>query len=185
MTDSAVTIVSTNQAKIAEIQAFLELTLTGASLDIQEIQSLDVEHVAREKGRAAFTALGRPVLVDDTGLSVETLGGLPGALVTWFLSALGPAGIVNLMRGQTNRNATAATAIAYADEHGVWTFLGQVSGTISEEPRGEQGFGFDEIFIPACCSRTYAEMNASEKTENSMRTVALKKLKRFLASRSP
>jgi XTP/dITP diphosphohydrolase len=172
--------VSTNGSKISEVERAIGLPIQGIALEINEIQSLDVEQVAREKALAAYAILHRPLLVDDTGLAIAALGGLPGALVTWFLSAIGPAGITALVRDPTKRQAVATTAIGYADKGGVWTFRGDRLGTIASAPRGEGGFGFDGIFIPDGQTKTYAEMEAVEKTEHSMRSTAIQQLRDFL-----
>ena len=58
--------------------------------------------------------------------------------------------------------------------------MGEVSGVIASQPRGDEGFGWDAIFIPDGSSKTWAEMNLDEKQQNSMRSLALNKLKRFL-----
>ncbi len=172
-----------NAKKAKEIELICGIPTECANLDIAEIQSLDVSEVARAKAAAAYALVKEPIVVDDTGMSIEALGGLPGALVSWFLDNLGPEGILRLVQGQENRKATVCTAIGYADENGVEVFLGQIDGSISEAQRGSEGFGYDPIFIPAGGSRTYAEMTADEKNAQSMRKLALDKLSTFLAGK--
>ncbi len=169
-----------NNKKVEEVRAITGLNVTAKNLDILEIQSLDVEEVAKAKARVAFELVGQPVIVDDTGMSIEALGGLPGALIVWFLDSLGPEGILRLMASEKNRKASVSTCIAYADETGVFAFTGKVLGTVSDSLRGETGFGYDPIFIPDGHDRTYAEMTADEKNEISMRKIALLKWKEFM-----
>lgn len=169
-----------NNKKVEEVRAITGLNVSAKKLDILEIQSLDVEEVAKAKALAAFRAVGRPVIVDDTGMSIDALGGLPGALVAWFLDSLQPTGILRLMANEKNRKASVSTCIAYADETGVSTFTGTIQGTIAILPRGENGFGYDPIFIPDGCDKTYSEMTTEEKNEISMRKIALLKLKKFI-----
>ena len=147
---------------------------------VQEIQSLSVEEVAASKALAAFAQTGRPVVVDDTGMSIEALNGLPGALVSWFLDALGPAGILGFVREAADRRASVSTCIGYADASGAKTFVGTIHGSLSTELRGSNGFGYDPIFIPEGEAQTYAEMTAEKRNANSMRTIALQKLKAHL-----
>ena len=97
-----------------------------------------------------------------------------------MLDTLGPAGLLKLVAGETNRRVTVSTCIAYADEKGVHTFVGSVSGSLADTLRGEGGFGYDPIFIPDGSDHTYAEMSAEEKNAGSMRKIALDKLKKFL-----
>jgi len=169
-----------NRQKVEEARAITGFAVLARKLDIPEIQSLDVEAVAKAQALAAFQISGCPVIVDDSGLSIEALAGLPGALVVWFLDTIRPVGILKLLVGETNRRATVSTCIAYADQAGVVAFTGTVRGKISETPRGENGFGYDPIFIPDGHDKTYAEMTAEEKNEISMRKIALLQFKEFM-----
>jgi XTP/dITP diphosphohydrolase len=136
------------------------------------------------EGSAAVSSQpgSEPVLVDDTGLSIEAWNGLPGALVTWFLGTVGPHGILSMASGLTDRRATVTTALGYATETGVRVFTGTVSGTLAMEPRGAFGFGYDSIFIPGNDGghRTYAEMTSEEKNRLSHRRRAVEDMRRSL-----
>src|SRR5687768_4595845 len=90
-------LVTGNKNKAAEVAKITGWEVEAMDVKVQEIQSLSVEEVAASKALAAFAQTGRPVVVDDTGMSIEALNGLPGALVSWFLDALGPAGILGLV----------------------------------------------------------------------------------------
>lgn len=177
---SSLTVITGNRGKAAEIGAILGMVVEHQALDITEIQSLDVEEVARDKAARAFEMIGKPVIVDDTGMSVQALGGMPGALIAWFLDNIGPDGILKLLDGSTDRRASVSTAIGYADNRGVHVFIGTVQGSIPDEPRGTNGFGYDPIFIPEGQEQTYAEMTSEQKNLGSMRAIALAKLADFL-----
>ncbi len=176
-------LVTGNARKAEEVRAIAGVEIVTRDLEIPEIQAVDVEVVAREKALTAFRLTGQPVLVDDTGLNIVALGNLPGALVTWFLQALGPAGIVNLLREEKNRQASVSTCIAYADQKGVHIFTGTIHGQIAESLRGENGFGYDAFFVPEGSAKTYAEMTSAEKNAISMRRIALLKFKDFMEKR--
>jgi len=169
-----------NKKKVEEVKAITGLNVVAKSLDIPEIQALNVEEVAKTKAQTAFQMTGHPVIVDDTGMSIDALNGLPGALVSWFLDALKPKGIVKLLSGEGNRKASVSTCIAYADQTGVFTFTGTVVGKIADSPKGKSGFGYDPIFIPKGQDRTYAQMSSDEKNEISMRKIALIKFGEFM-----
>jgi len=169
-----------NSKKADEIRAITSLAVSVKNFDIPEIQSLDIEEVSSAKALAAFQAVGSPVIVDDTGMGIEALNGLPGALVTWFLKKLGPEGILKIVPPDGNRKASVSTCIAYADENGAVTFTGTICGALAEFPKGENGFGYDSIFIPDGQTKTYAEMIPEEKNDNSMRKIALLKFKDFI-----
>lgn len=173
-------IITGNQEKADEISAITGLTIEAKNLELSEIQSLSVEEVAKKKAVAAYKIVRQPVLVDDTGMSIEALNGLPGAFVSWFLDSLGSQGVLNLIKNQENRKASVSTCIAYADVNGAQTFVGTVNGTIPTELRGDKGFGYDPIFIPDGNDKTYAEMTSEEKNEISMRKIALMKFKEYI-----
>jgi XTP/dITP diphosphohydrolase len=179
-----ITVVTGNAGKVKEIEAIIGAPVKTVVLDVKEVQSLSVNEVAGEKALAAYRKLGVPLIVDDTGLSIAELGGMPGALVTWFLETIGPDGILRLMRESEDRSASVSTCVAYCDGSGVQLFEGEIHGTISTESRGTNGFGYDSIFIPNGQSKTYAEMNTEEKNAESMRSIALSKLRQFLLHRS-
>lgn len=169
-----------NKSKLEEVRDITGLDIVSRKLDISEIQALDVRDVAEAKALSAFKKTGQAVIVDDTGMSIDAINGLPGAFVSWFLDTLGPEGILDLLRNKKNRKASVSTCIAYADETGVYTFLGTVDGSISINLSGDNGFGYDPIFIPEGYSQTYAEMSNSEKNEISMRKIALMKFKEYI-----
>jgi len=175
-----ITVITGNKGKAGEIGAILGIPVDNKALDIPEIQSLNVDEVARDKATRAYEIMGEPVIVDDTGMSIDALRGMPGALVVWFLDNIGTAGILKLLEGTTDRRASVSTAIGYADSSGVHVFNGTVNGSIPIQPRGTNGFGYDPIFIPEGQDRTYAEMSAEQKNEGSMRAIALAKLAEFL-----
>jgi XTP/dITP diphosphohydrolase len=173
--------VSSNPGKVREVEAILGVTVTQLPLDLPEIQALDVETVVADKARRAFAAAGAPVLVEDTGLYVDALRGLPGALVRWFLVTIGPAGICALIPPGADRAATARSAVALCDGGAVEVHIGETRGEIVTAPRGEGGFGWDPIFCPAGASRTFAEMDQEEKFFYSMRRRALDQVRERIA----
>lgn len=173
-----------NKKKVEEIKAITGFNVVAKNLEISEIQALDVEEVAKAKVLEAFKLIGKPVVVDDTGMYIDALNGLPGALVTWFLNKLKPKGIVKLLVHEKNRKATVSTCIAYADQDGARIFTGTVRGKIADSLRGRNDFGYDPIFIPDGHNKTYGEMSRKEKNEISMRKIALLKFKKFLSERT-
>jgi len=84
------------------------------------------------------------------------------------------------MTHQTNRAACFRTVIVLILEGKKYFFEGKVKGIISEEPRGNGGFGYDPIFIPEGFNKTFAELTAEEKNQISHRALALKRLSDFL-----
>lgn len=174
--------VSSNAGKVREVESILGTSVEQLALDLPEIQALDVEEVVRQKALTAFAQARRPVVVEDTGLYIDALSGLPGALVRWFLVTIGPQGICDLILPGVERGARARSAVAYCDGETVEVLTGETSGVITAEPRGSSGFGWDPIFQPDGSPRTFAEMDQDEKNRYSMRRKALERLRARLLS---
>ena len=163
---------TTNANKLREASRILGVQLEGVALDLPEIQALDVAEVAVRKARAAHEALGEVVMVEDSGLVVEAWNGLPGALTKWFVSTVGSQGILDMLVDGRDRSARAVCAVAVAGlGETIEVFVGEVTGSLAPEPRGESGFGWDPIFVPEGETRTYAEMG-EDKHANSHRARA-------------
>lgn len=175
------TILTGNQNKVTEFERLLGTTLENVKIDLTEIQSTDVREVAKHKAEEGFKHLGKPCFVDDTGLTIHAWGTLPGALIKWFLEGVGNEGILKMLGDTQSRQATVTTAIGYCDKNGPQVFVGELNGTISDMPRGDNGFGYDAIFVPEGSDRTFAEMNAEEKDAISMRSLAAQAFKDSIA----
>ncbi len=139
-----------------------------------EIRSDDVVSVAREAARHAYQESGRPVVVDDTGLYIDALNGFPKAYPAFVLETIGNEGILKLLKGGENRDATFVSAVGFCDGTTLRVFKGTMKGTISHEEIGNEGFGYDPIFIPDGYSMTYAQLGFEEKTAISHRTQAFR-----------
>jgi non-canonical purine NTP pyrophosphatase (RdgB/HAM1 family) len=173
-------IATSNPHKVREIQAILGRPLEQVSLDLPEIQAVEVSAVIRHKARQAFHAAGRAVLVEDTGLYFHAWNGLPGALIRWFMDSVGNEGLCRMLDGFADRRATARTCLGYFDGEEEHIFTGAIEGSIALHPRGASGFGWDAIFIPAGWDRTFGEGSAEEKHAISMRKLAVEGLRAHL-----
>lgn len=174
------TFVTSNPAKAEQLSRHLKLSVEHRKLDIPEIQSLDLFEIVEQKTRQAFQQIQSPVLVDDTSLIFEALGKLPGPLIKWFLEELDNSGLAQLLDGYDTRRAKVQVLFGYFDGNRFETFLGEMSGSIAPEPRGERGFGWDPIFIPDGHTKTWGEMNTAQQNATSVRKLALRKLQDFL-----
>ena len=170
---------TSNKNKLKEVQSILGVSVTGTSLEINEIQSLDPIKVAVEKAKSYFKELKKPLFVEDTSLSFKALNGLPGTYISDFERSLNYLSLAGLANG--NRKATAQVTVVFIDKEGKeHIFIGRVNGTISAKPRGKNGFGWDVIFIPEGERRTFAEMTAEEKNKYSMRRIAFESFAKWL-----
>ena len=177
--------VSSSRGKFQEIEAILGRPVERVDLDLPEIQAIDVAVVARDKAEAAFRATGRPVFVEDTGLYLAGLNGLPGALVRWFVATIGVQGICNLIIAGADRSVVARTAVAASDGDTVEVITGETSGILTLAPRGAGGFGWDAIFQPDGSERTFAEMGEAERDRFSMRRRAVDQLRPWIEAHGP
>src|ERR1035437_5832135 len=176
----SITFITGNPAKAEQLSRHLDLPVEHHRLDLPEIQSLNLREIAEEKARAAFQALGTSVLVEDTSLTFTALGRLPGPLIKWFLKELGNEGLTRLLDGYKDRSCLAEVIFALYDGKEMRTFSGECLGHIAPRPLGEEGFGWDPIFIPEGHERTWGVMSAEEQKQTSMRRRALKKLESAL-----
>ncbi len=175
--------VTSNDGKLREAEAVLGRSLDHRGLDLPELQTLDLEEVVRDKARAAWKQLKRPVLVEDTSLELAGLGGFPGPLIRWLLASVGPEGICRIAGCFDDRRATARCLICATDGSVDVFGEGVVEGTIAPSPRGAGGFGWDSAFIPADGGgRSYGEMSEEEKNLISHRYKAFVALRNALAN---
>lgn len=172
---------TTNENKIAEATKILGVEIEGSGLAIDEIQSLDPIEVAHKKAQAYYDVLKKPIFVEDSTLTFEALKGLPGTYINDFLKALDNEGLCKLIKNESNRKATAGVTLVLIDESGQWhEFTGETKGEIAQEPLGDNGFGWDAIFVPEGDTRTFAQMTQDEKLQYSMRARAFEKMKIWL-----
>ena len=174
--------VTSNDHKVREAEGILGLKIEKVSLDLLEIQSLDSAAIVEDKARRAFAAVKQPVFVEDTGLHLDALSGFPGALAKWVDKSAGFGWLCQSIG--PDRRAYAKTCIGFYDGTRLEVFTGRIRGRISSEVRGDNGFGWDKIFIPENFTRTFAEMSLAEKNAISHRMQAFQKLKEFLSLHS-
>lgn len=168
-----------NTEKLHEVQALLP-DVQGADIDLAEIQEIDAQKIITAKLAEAQKYHSGAFMVEDTSLSLDAMNGLPGPLVKWFVKSIGIDGIYQLTEASQNTRATARTLIGYADEdESIHFFEGSISGVVVPL-RGTNGFGWDAIFQPEGSSKTFAEMTPDEKSQFSMRRLAVEGLRRHL-----
>ena len=169
-------VATTNRNKLEEFRRILpDLEIVGKKLDIEEIQSLDAYKVVRHKAIEAYKANDyNPILVEETSLALRGLGGRPGAYIKDFSEEAEMRRMIaeGWLQGR-DRSALAKVLIAVYDGAEVQIREGNTAGTIADTLRGENGFGWDDMFIPEGETRTFAEMSDGEKDRHNMRRKAL------------
>ncbi len=181
-----VVIASKNPDKIAEIEAVLAgldppvVVIPGHLWDDVDETEETLEANALIKARAVAAATGHAAIADDTGLEVDALGGAPGVRTARYAGEAATyednvALLLSELEGVADRSATFRTAIALATPGGDSLVVeGSIDGHITNERRGEGGFGYDPVFEVE--GRTLAEMGSAQKNAISHRAKALRAL---------
>ncbi len=180
-----ITLVTSNAKKAAQFSTWLGFPVEHVALDLPELQTMDMGAIVRTKAEAAYAALKRPVIVEDTSLGFEALKGLPGPFTKFFLEAGGCALLCRMADLHPDRSAHNSVWVAYRDEHGTHVVHGDVHGSISAQPSepGAFGFGFDQCFVPDGENAPRATLNHEAFERTSARKHAIEKLRAWLATR--
>jgi XTP/dITP diphosphohydrolase len=172
---------TTNQDKINEATSILNIDIQPLGLEIPEIQSLEPDQVAIQKAKDYFAQIKKPLFIEDVSLVFHSLKKLPGPYISDFSKSLGNDGLIDLLKEKEDRSATAQTTIVYINsDETITVFKGIVEGSISLTISGDNGFGWDPIFIPKGSDKTFAQMNLEEKNKYSMRRIALEQFANYL-----
>jgi non-canonical purine NTP pyrophosphatase (RdgB/HAM1 family) len=175
-----ITFITGNLGKVEEVSHYLQTPLKHLALDLAEIQSLDSEEVVRDKAMRAYEKLHNPVLVEDVSFVFKALGRLPGPLIKWFEKELGNEGLCRLLDGK-DRSCVASVLYGLYDGDQLSFFEGSMAGTVADEPRGDNSFGWASIFVPEGMQKSYAELSKDEQASVAMRKKALQELHVFLS----
>jgi dephospho-CoA kinase len=176
-------LVTGNPGKLVEARRLWGEPLESVAVDLEEIQSLDLEQVLQAKAAAAGQRIARAYAVEETGLYLAALNGFPGPLVRWMLDSIAAAGIARTARLHADPAATARCALLLRGEHYDVLGVGETRGQLVEPPRGEGGFGWDAVFQPDGQHATYAEMSNEEKDRVGHRGKAWRDLRAKLQLR--
>ena len=183
-----------NHDKEIELQHSLrglgvDICLLSEYPDIGEIEETGTTLLENSllKARTVHDRTGLPAIADDTGLEIDALDGAPGVYSARFA---GPDAtyedninkLLSVMEDVSDdmRSASFRTVISFVDEvQELWT-EGFIEGRITEDPRGNMGFGYDPVFYIPRLEKTFAELSTTEKNKISHRGLALQKLRKIL-----
>jgi XTP/dITP diphosphohydrolase len=186
-------IATTNSAKLRELKEMLsDLGFELVGLDRTSVEEFEeagstFAENALLKARHYHKLTGLVTVADDSGLEVEALGGAPGVYSARYA---GPgatdadrvAKLLSQLEGVPPERRCArfvcAAAIVWGERERV--FVGEVSGRILDQPRGEGGFGYDPVFYYEPLGKTFAELTRQEKSAVSHRGLAFRKLADWL-----
>lgn len=178
-----------NKNKVREIREILGgrfeeiLSLSEAGIVHETVEDgTTFAENAEKKAREIAAISGMAALADDSGISVDALGGAPGVYSARFAGEHGDDKkntdlLLRKLAGESDRGAhyTAAVALVYPDGQ-ILSAEGYLFGRIADAPRGTGGFGYDPVFVPEGGTRTLAEYTEEEKNAISHRARALSAL---------
>jgi XTP/dITP diphosphohydrolase len=182
-----------NPNKVAEIRLIL-----GSKIDLLGLKDINCKEEIKETGRTfhenallkaqyIFEKYKVDCFADDSGLEVEVLNGAPGVDSAYYAGpqkndADNLQKLLNDLGENLNRKACFKTVIALVLDGKEYFFEGVIHGTITSQPFGHGGFGYDPVFVPDGFGKTFAQMTIEEKNRISHRAIATQKLIQFLNS---
>jgi len=180
-----------NQNKVDEVRSVLDksfniITLKEAGIDIDIPEPHDsLEANATEKSKTIYQLTNKNCFSEDTGLEVEALNGEPGVKSARYAGENrnfddNIEKLLFNLKLQNNKSARFKTVISLILDGNEYLFEGICQGKIITEKRGQNGFGYDPVFIPDGSDKTFAEMKMNEKNKFSHRKKAMEKLITFL-----
>lgn len=182
---------SNNKNKIKEVQKLLPANIQilslediGCTEDIEETANT-IEGNAILKADHVTSNYGYDCFADDSGLEVDVLNGAPGVYSARYSGEdhndnKNISKLLHILEGETNRKANFKTVIALNINRKQYLFTGLAHGVIIKKRKGDQGFGYDPVFLPNGFSKTFAEMSLEEKSKISHRAKATLQLIQFL-----
>lgn len=164
-----------NANKFKEVKSILR-DVEQLDIDLIEIQEIDAHAIIKAKLQAAFEHHQGPFIVEDTSLYLDCMNGLPGPLIKWFMQTIGKDGLHKICSAYGDFGAQAKTIIGYAkDSNSIKFFEGVIKGMVVST-RGNDGFGWDPVFMPEGYDQSFAELGPDIKNKVSMRRIAIDQL---------
>ncbi len=187
-----IVVATNNQGKLAEIKEILKdyhllsLKDVNCQIEVEEDQET-FEGNAKKKAKTVAMLTNMPCIADDSGLCIEVYQGWPGVHTDRFLGRMATPkqkneAILEKMKNRKGkeRKAKVVSVVTYYENEKWLVAKGEIEGKIAEQPRGDNGFGFDPIF-ELKNGKTYAQLSKEEKNAISHRRKALEKLRYLLS----
>jgi len=178
-----VTFITGNQNKADYLSKYLGHPVDHVKFNLDEIQSTDLNEIVEHKVRQAYELLEKPVIVEDVSLEFVALNGLPGPFIKFFVEKVPLEVICSMIANGLSRKATARCVFGYFDGKELKLFEGHLDGKISEKPSGDNGYGWDKIFIPEGYKVTRASLNEEDDQKTYLKIKPFAELKTYLKSK--
>ena len=185
MENSKISFVTQNSNKFKEVydlfqKETIKFDLIQSNLETTEIQANSCRDVAIFKLNSIREKFDGSFFIEDAGFFVDSpLNGFPGVYSSYIFKSIGNEGILKLIDDFENSKAhfTAVIALYFKPTNKIFIFEGKVKGRVSDKIKGNQGFGFDPIFIPnEIPDKTFGELSLEEKNAISHRGKAFDQL---------
>ena len=185
--DNEIIIASGNKGKIKEAQdilaeyKILPIKELGIDIDVEEDKETFVDNAIKKATEISVYLNGKKCMSDDSGIEIPYLDGFPGVFTKRWHAGTDRERNLEIIKKlvgveKSKRKITFTTAIALAEGDTVYTGVAKIDGFVAENVRGDNGFGFDEIFELEN-GKTLAELTPEEKNEISARKKALEIIK--------
>lgn len=183
-------IATSNKGKVREYKSLLE-PLGYTVHDLSELDPIEIDENgstfqenALIKAKSIKDKCNMTVIADDSGLEIDALNKEPGIHSARYLEghdySYKNKVLLERMKGKTNRNARFVCAIALCDETGDHLFTGVMEGKINDQAAGDNGFGYDPIFLVEQFGKTSAQLTMEQKNSVSHRGIATRELLDYL-----
>lgn len=179
MENKDIIFITGNQNKADYLARYLGFVVKHIKLDLDEIQSLDLKKIVEHKVRQAYEKVKAPVIVEDVSLEFAAFGRLPGPFIRFFIEEV-PFETICSMLNEKTRKAIARCVFGYYDGKTLKLFEGKLNGEVSKNPAGENGYGWDKIFIPEGYEVTRAQLSEEDDRKTYLQIKPFAKLKKFL-----
>lgn len=182
MMEMKVEFITSNAHKFNEMREVCSsngIILAHARAEYDEPRADDCGTVVSTALKMLASKRTAPFIIEDSGLFIDSLNGFPGAYSAMVYRKIGLDGILRLMNGRKNRLAKFVSVIGYFDGENEHLFEGIAEGSICNAIKGNEGFGYDPLFIPKGYKFTFAE-NMSLKADVSHRRMALNQFIKFM-----
>ncbi|MBD3249878.1 RdgB/HAM1 family non-canonical purine NTP pyrophosphatase [Candidatus Woesearchaeota archaeon] len=178
-----INLVTGNKNKVGEYKRLFSeegIEVEHLEIDYPELRHDSFEEITKEAAERVSDETGKVVVLEDGGFFVESLDGFPGVSSAYFFKRLGSQGILKLMQDIDERRCYYKVAVAYCEPgEKAEIFVGEEKGRVAGSEKGENGWGYDNIFIPEGSEQTYGEIKKEEDI-CLFRQIAVKKLMEFL-----
>lgn len=183
---------TSNQNKIKELQPLLPNKIKLKSLADLHLDYIQLEETgstfqenALQKAKALYLKIGVPTFAEDSGLVVNSLDGAPGIYSARYAGTDATDQdnnnkLLESLKGKSDRSAYFIAVIVLYDGQNTHCFEGRCHGHVAKEAKGNEGFGYDPLFVPEGYEQSFAELGFEEKNKMSHRAIALEKFCEFL-----